>query len=108
MTVLYFRINQAEPMFEKGRQISAGKIAVLIDRGCQDRASVLTIPGGVIRAAAKEGYAIGSSAYDHTFGPAASDLAGSSCRSTNSQITCSIVRWASWILACTCISKIPS
>jgi hypothetical protein len=47
-------INHAQAMLKKRRQISAGQIAILVDRRGQHATAMLAIPGGIIGAAPEE------------------------------------------------------
>jgi hypothetical protein len=44
-----FRINDADSMLEKRRQITACQVAVFVDCRREHRAAVLAIPGRIIR-----------------------------------------------------------
>jgi hypothetical protein len=52
--VFNFGIRQAVSMLKKGGQVSARYVTVLIDGGSQHGASVLAVPGRVIRTASKK------------------------------------------------------
>jgi hypothetical protein len=58
-------VNDANPVLEKRRQMTAGEPAVFIDRRRQHRAAVDAIPGGIIGAAAEKRDAKRSPADDH-------------------------------------------
>src|SRR5262249_6613730 len=64
-------VNDAQPVLEKGRQIATGQIAKLVDRRGEDRAAVLAVPRGIVRAAAEKRNAEGGTADDHGFLPEA-------------------------------------
>jgi hypothetical protein len=63
--VFNFGIGQAVSMLEKRGQVSAGYVTVLIDGGGQHGASVLAVPGRVIRAAPKKRDAKWDARYNH-------------------------------------------
>ena len=86
-------------MLEEGRQVAAGEVAVLVDRGGQHGAAVLAVPGRVVGAAAEERDAKRRAADDHAILPgrrprlgrvAARARPASTCR-------CSIARCVSWM-----------
>ena len=54
LAILDFGIDDADPVFEERRQIAARQVTVFIDRGGEDRSTVLPIPRGIIAAAAKK------------------------------------------------------
>src|SRR6185312_13712460 len=62
-------INDPQAMFEKGRQMAAGEVAVFIDGGGEDGPAVLAIPAGIVRAPAEKRNSIRSSADDHSAMP---------------------------------------
>jgi hypothetical protein len=59
------RIRNAQAVLEKRRQIAARQVTVLVDGGGQDATTMLAVPTGVVRAAAKKGDAERSSANYH-------------------------------------------
>src|SRR5262249_19461589 len=65
LAILHLGVDDAEPVFEERRQIAAGDVAELVDRGGQDRSAVLPIPGRVIGPAAEEGDPERRAADDH-------------------------------------------
>src|SRR5712692_6796507 len=52
---LNLAINQPDPMFEEGRQVTTREITILIDGRRQNGSAVQAIPWGVVRSAPKEG-----------------------------------------------------
>ena len=54
---LDLRIGDPVPMFKKGRQVADDQIAILIEGGSDHSSAVFAIPGGIIRATPKKGYA---------------------------------------------------
>ena len=80
------------PVFEEGRQITAGYVAVFIYLSGQNLATVAEIPLGIVRPTSKEGDAIWSPANDQGAPP----LPNKSL-STSSHKICSIAMWASCI-----------
>src|SRR5262245_27108682 len=54
VAILHLGVNNTISVLKEGRQITAGDIAVLVDRGGQYSAAVLTIPSGIVCAASEE------------------------------------------------------
>src|SRR5690242_15978127 len=54
--VLDLRVRDSAVIFEKWRQVPARDVAGFVNRGGQNRATVLAIPNGIVRPSAKEGY----------------------------------------------------
>ena len=65
LTIFNTRINKANSMLEKGRQISTGKITIFVDGSTEHRTAMVAVPYGIIGAAAKERYTKGRSTNDH-------------------------------------------
>jgi hypothetical protein len=53
-TIFNTRINKANSMLEKGRQVSTGKIAIFVDGSAEHRTAMIAVPYGIIGTAAKE------------------------------------------------------
>src|SRR5579862_949084 len=65
IAVLDLRINDADAVFKKRREMAHGEVAILVNRRGQDGAAVFAVPGRVVRSSAKEGNPEGGSADDH-------------------------------------------
>src|SRR2546423_837801 len=58
-------VANAKTMIEKGRQIPTSHIAILVDRGADDRAAMLTVVHRIIRAAPEKRNAKRRTRNDH-------------------------------------------
>src|SRR5512135_3413637 len=65
LATLNLGIDHADTVFEEGRQIPTGQVAILVDGCRQHRATVLAIPRRVICPAAEERNSIRSPTDDH-------------------------------------------
>src|SRR2546425_4051872 len=63
--VLNLGIDDSMPMLEKRREIATGDVAIFVDGGREDRATVFPEPGGVGCAAAEERDSERCSSNDH-------------------------------------------
>ena len=59
------RINDAMPVFEKGRKLAKADVTVFVDCRSDYSSAVLAVPAGVVGPSAKKGDAKGCSADDH-------------------------------------------
>src|SRR6266446_52650 len=63
--VLDLGIDDSMPMLEKRRKIPAADVAIFVDGGREDRATVFPEPGGIVCAAAEERDSERCSSNDH-------------------------------------------
>src|SRR5437667_10837025 len=64
--VLDLRVDDADLVLEKRRQVTTRQIAVFVDRGRQHRTTVFAIPLGIVGAATEERDSKGCAADDHS------------------------------------------
>jgi len=62
-------VNYTDPVFEEGRQVAAGQIAIFVYRCGEHCSAMLTKPGRVVSSPAKKRDSIGSSADNHELPP---------------------------------------
>ena len=62
------RINDAMPVFKKGRKLAKADVTVFVDCRSDYSSAVLAVPGGVIRPSSKKGDSERCSAHDHGCG----------------------------------------
>jgi hypothetical protein len=65
LAILDLRIDNANLVLKKRRQVTAGQVAILVDRSCENRSAVDAIPRGIVGSSTKKRDTKGGPADNH-------------------------------------------